>query len=266
MWRLQTTGRRIAMSWASKQQVNGARLMQSLGEIPRPWVCLGIATTTSAMLATQSIAKCHDKTSDDRFEDASTLKWTHAPKPTIVFVLGGPGSGKGTQCERIVNEFGYVHLSAGDLLRAEVAKGTPLGKEIQRIIKDGNIVPSKITVRLLIEAMRASGKSQFLIDGFPRNYENRDAFVSLTGLECAKILFFDCPESVMEERLLKRGQTSGRVDDNIDSIRKRFRTFVSSSIPVVEHYENLDQVWRIDATSSPEQVYRKVRHCFQSLA
>ena len=90
---------------------------------------------------------------------------------------GGPGSGKGTNCARIVEEFGYVHLSAGDLLRAERASGSELGEMIEGIIKDGRIVPSDVTVRLLRQAMEAAGEGKkFLIDGFPRNQENLDVW------------------------------------------------------------------------------------------
>jgi hypothetical protein len=92
--------------------------------------------------------------------------------PSVIFVLGGPGSGKGTNCARIVDAFGYVHLSAGDLLRAERKSGSDLGEMIEKHIREGSIVPAEVTVRLLRQAMEQSGESKFLIDGFPRNAEN----------------------------------------------------------------------------------------------
>jgi UMP-CMP kinase len=90
----------------------------------------------------------------------------------VVFVLGGPGSGKGTNCARIVTEFGYTHLSAGDLLRAERASGSQLGQEIEALMSQGILISSEITVRLIKEAMEKSDSKRFLIDGFPRNAEN----------------------------------------------------------------------------------------------
>ena len=87
---------------------------------------------------------------------------------TVIFVLGGPGSGKGTQCEKIVNTFGYVHFSAGDLLRKFVKSGTPEGNKLAEMMQQGQIVPSEVTVNLLKDAMKESGKTKFLIDGFPR--------------------------------------------------------------------------------------------------
>ncbi|XP_065002417.1 probable UMP-CMP kinase 2 isoform X2 [Musa acuminata AAA Group] len=96
--------------------------------------------------------------------------------PFITFVLGGPGSGKGTQCVKIAETFRFAHLSAGDLLREEMSSNSENGTMIHDIIKDGKIVPSEITVNLLRKAIHSSGNHKFLIDGFPRNEENRIAF------------------------------------------------------------------------------------------
>ncbi|KDO85397.1 hypothetical protein CISIN_1g028031mg [Citrus sinensis] len=127
-------------------------------------------------------------------------------KPTVVFVLGGPGSGKGTQCANIVEHFGYTHLSAGDLLRAEIKSGSENGTMIQNMIKEGKIVPSEVTIKLLQKAMEESGNDKFLIDGFPRNEENRAAFEAVTKIEPEFVLFFDCSEEEMERRILNRNQ------------------------------------------------------------
>ncbi|PWA83659.1 P-loop containing nucleoside triphosphate hydrolases superfamily protein [Artemisia annua] len=128
--------------------------------------------------------------------------------PKIVFVLGGPGSGKGTQCAKIVEHFGYTHLSAGDLLRAETKSGSENGTMIQNMINDGKIVPSEVTIKLLERAILENENDKFLIDGFPRNEENRAAFEAVTNVEPEFVLFFDCPEEEMEKRLLGRNQVS----------------------------------------------------------
>merc|ERR550532_2028564 len=101
-------------------------------------------------------------------------------KPNVMFVLGGPGAGKGTQCARIVEKYGHVHLSAGDLLRAERASpGSQYGELIEHHITNGTIVPVAITCSLLERAMKESAKNEFLIDGFPRNEESlRKRFVT----------------------------------------------------------------------------------------
>ncbi|XP_059435071.1 UMP-CMP kinase 3-like [Corylus avellana] len=183
-------------------------------------------------------------------------------KPTVVFVLGGPGSGKGTQCANIVQHFGYTHLSAGDLLRAEIKSGSENGTMIQNMIKEGKIVPSEVTIKLLQRAIEECGNDKFLIDGFPRNEENRAAFEDVTKIEPAFVLFFDCSEEEMERRLLSRNQ--GREDDNIETIRKRFKVFLESSLPVIEHYDSRGKVRKIDAARPIEEVFESVKAVFTS--
>ncbi|KAI1127941.1 uridylate kinase [Nemania abortiva] len=187
---------------------------------------------------------------------------------TVLFVLGGPGAGKGTQCARLVAAYGFTHLSAGDLLRAEQNRaGSQYGELIKDYITNGLIVPMEVTIALLENAMRdamssssspdstSPPKGKFLIDGFPRKF---DQAVKFEEAVCpAKfVLFYDCPEAEMERRLLERGKTSGRDDDNAESIRKRFRTFVETSMPVVDYYEKQDRVVRIRADVPPDDVYR----------
>lgn len=179
----------------------------------------------------------------------------------IFFVLGGPGSGKGTQCSKLVDHFGFDHFSAGDLLRAEVNSGSDQGEMIDSMIKEGKIVPGHITISLLKKAIDNSEASGVLIDGFPRQLDQAGGFEKdISDFEF--VLFFDCPEEEMERRLLERGQTSGRSDDNIESIRKRFKTFVDTSMPVIEYYEAKGKVHRIDATQSIDDVTQDVLKCF----
>ena len=182
------------------------------------------------------------------------------PKNHVIFVLGGPGAGKGTQCANIVRDYNFTHLSAGDLLRAHMKSGTEDGNMVAQMIKDGKIVPSAVTVKLLLSAMANSKSNRFLIDGFPRNKENRDAWVQEAGYDCDFVLMYDCTEEVMLERLL--GRNEGRTDDNVESIKKRFVTFRESSMPVVEFYETLGKVRKVNAIATPEEVYEKAKESF----
>eukprot|EP00928_Gymnodinium_smaydae_P068280 TRINITY_DN51369_c0_g1_i1.p2 TRINITY_DN51369_c0_g1~~TRINITY_DN51369_c0_g1_i1.p2 ORF type:complete len:244 (-),score=75.92 TRINITY_DN51369_c0_g1_i1:81-734(-) len=184
--------------------------------------------------------------------------------PTVVFVLGGPGAGKGTQCERILENFeGWGHVSAGDCLRAE--RNNPDSKEgalINERIKEGKIVPAEITVGLMQKAMKgAEGKDKFLVDGFPRNLDNVETWDRVVGKDAnvVSVFFFDCSEECMEGRLLKRGETSGRADDNIETIRKRFKTYQDESKPIIEKYEKEGLVTRFDAAPSADDVWKEVR-------
>lgn len=187
-------------------------------------------------------------------------------KPNVVFVLGGPGSGKGTQCANLVREYGFVHLSAGDLLRGEVNSGSANGQMIAELIRQGKIVPAAVTVALLKAAIfrhfREAGKTRFLVDGFPRNDDNNACWCAEmppAAVNTRFVLFMECPEDVMLQRLMKRAETSGRIDDNIESIRKRFVTFEKESMPVVDHYDKEGKVYKIDATRDPAAVFETIR-------
>jgi len=187
--------------------------------------------------------------------------------PTVVFVLGGPGAGKGTLCGKIVESCGYKHLSAGDLLREERKRtGSKFGELIEAHIKEGKLVPANITVELLLQAMREQGweGGKYLIDGFPRSFDNLEAWQETVRDQVLVrfVLYLDVSEQVMEARLLERGKTSGRADDNIESIRKRFLTFHKESMPVVEHFQKQGRVRRIDAEQHADAVWRDVQVLF----
>jgi len=163
-------------------------------------------------------------------------------------VLGGPGAGKGTQCALLSEKLGWAHLSAGDLLRAERKTGPDLAELINAKISSGQIVPSTITVTLIKNAMGKikadEGITKFLIDGFPRSEENVDVWEQQIDSKATVefILFLDCPEDTMTGRLLERVKTSGRNDDNLEVIRKRFKTFQDLSMPIVDVYEKKGMV------------------------
>lgn len=181
---------------------------------------------------------------------------------TVVFVLGGPGAGKGTQCNKLVEDYHFVHLSAGDLLRAEQNReGSQYGALINHYITEGLIVPQEITITLLKNAIQTNfeqGKDKFLVDGFPRKMDQAITFEEII-VPSKFVLFFDCPEDVMLERLMERGKTSGRVDDNIESIKKRFKTFEDTSMPVINMFTEKNKVIKINCAQSVDDVYRDVQ-------
>lgn len=184
-------------------------------------------------------------------------------KVTVVYILGGPGSGKGTQSTHLVQDYGFKHLSAGDLLREEQNReGSEYGQLIKDYIKDGLIVPMEVTVKLLENAMHNTLKSdskstRFLVDGFPRKLDQAVYFEqSVCPSQCT--IFLDCPEDVMLERLLNRGKTSGRSDDNPESIKKRFRTFIETSMPVVDMFREQGKVIEVSATGTEGEVYTRL--------
>ncbi|KAL3697339.1 hypothetical protein R1sor_011415 [Riccia sorocarpa] len=222
------------------------------------YAAAGVMAFSNTTVGSASLSGIADEKAKDSGE---TDKQTNQPKPRIVFVLGGPGSGKGTQCAKIVNTYGFVHLSAGDLLRAEINSGSSNGNMIQELIKDGKIVPSEVTVKLLLKAMNEAKTDKFLIDGFPRNEENRLAFEKVAGFEPEFILYFDCPLDELEKRLL--GRNEGRVDDNIETIRKRFKVFLEASLPVIEYYEKIGKTRKVNGTRPREEVFKAIEPLFR---
>lgn len=195
-------------------------------------------------------------------------------RPRVVFILGGPGSGKGTQSQRLVESFGYRHLSAGDLLRAEQASDSPQAQLIKSYIQDGKIVPVDITCGLLLKAMTMEGmegqegrglaERVFLIDGFPRNVDNLEGWQRVVGARAAVsfVLVLDCPLEVMEERILERGKTSGRADDNLAALHKRFRVLREETSPVIDSLAARGLVHRVQGDQSADAVFAEVARVF----
>eukprot|EP00344_Euplotes_crassus_P012560 CAMPEP_0196996138 /NCGR_PEP_ID=MMETSP1380-20130617/2102_1 /TAXON_ID=5936 /ORGANISM="Euplotes crassus, Strain CT5" /LENGTH=186 /DNA_ID=CAMNT_0042412021 /DNA_START=12 /DNA_END=568 /DNA_ORIENTATION=+ len=180
-------------------------------------------------------------------------------KPEVTFVLGGPGSGKGTQCGKLVEKHGFIHLSAGDLLREERNSGSKDAELINEYIKEGKIVPVEITCNLLKKAMEANGwdKSRFLIDGFPRSQDNLDGWNEVMGdvVNVSTCLYLNTSEDIMTERILKRAETSGRVDDNEEAVKKRLSTYLESTIPIIKHFEELGKTVEVDSTGEIEDIF-----------
>lgn len=186
------------------------------------------------------------------------------PKPNVVFVLGGPGCGKGTMCALAETQLGWTHLSAGELLRAERDRGGPTAAEIETYVSVGAIVPTEITVKLLKDAMdaamRATGCTNFLLDGFPRSLENMEGWYATFGREAElpTMLFFECPYEVLEERILGRAKFTGRSDDNVHAVKLRFDTFKAETLPTLELFEAAGKAVKVDASQSREAVYALV--------
>ncbi|KAI1721821.1 adenylate kinase domain-containing protein [Ditylenchus destructor] len=184
----------------------------------------------------------------------------------VVFVLGPPGSGKGTQCHRIQKGFGFVHLSAGDLLREErQRKGSLFGDLIDFHIRNGTIVPVEITCKLIENAMlKEENAPGFLIDGFPRNQNNLEGWQREMGdkVKVHFILYLSAPLNICYERCLNRGQ--GRTDDNEESMKKRIVTYNSQTLPIIQHYAAQNSVREIDSTKSADEVYKLVEKAFEN--
>jgi adenylate kinase len=183
----------------------------------------------------------------------------------IGIIFGPPGSGKGTQASRIEQEFKLKHLSTGDILRHEVALGTPTGKEAGRIMAAGDLVPDELIVdivrgRLPEAEVEAAG---VLLDGFPRTERQAqalDAMLADEGHRVDRVLALEVPEADLIERLLHRAQVEGRADDTREAITERMREYHHLTEAVLRHYRKQGvPVEMIDGTGSPEDVFGRIR-------
>jgi adenylate kinase family enzyme len=192
------------------------------------------------------------------------------PRPNVVFVLGGPGSGKGTMCALAQAQLGWVHLSTGDLLRAERERGGETAAEIERYITAGELVPNEITVTLLKSAMdttmRTTGQTNFLLDGFPRSLDNMEGWYAIFGrdAELPTMLHFECPYAVLEKRILGRAKYSGRSDDNVASMKLRFDTFKAKTLPTLQLFKSKNKVIHVDASQGRVDVYTLVKQSLEA--
>ena len=194
----------------------------------------------------------------------------------IYFVLGGPGSGKGTFCKNMVtkNPNLFAHLSAGDLLRKFNKNHDPINspdkdkerfKIIDNCIKEGSIVPAEITIGLILDEISVNEMNCFLIDGFPRNQGNYDGWVKLSqerdNIETSKLLYLDCSEDTMLARINKRASESKvkRVDDNIEAFRKRIKVFLGETMPIVNIFDSQGKCVKIDSEKTQEDMYQQIK-------
>lgn len=188
-------------------------------------------------------------------------------KPKVVFVMGGPGAGKGTQCDHLKRDFGFSHISTGDLLRFERARGGEMGKKIDEIMNSGELVSSELTVQLVKNAMVEAGwdKFEYLIDGFPVNQENIDSWEDIFGdsVDLKQVIMLEVDDDKMKERVLERAKTSGRADDNEETALKKIQTYHEETVPVASHFESKGVLQKIDANRDDKEVYADVKKCFQ---
>ncbi|KAH3798939.1 hypothetical protein DPMN_152543 [Dreissena polymorpha] len=203
--------------------------------------------------------------------EADTGRKPGLPEGPIIFVAGGPGSGKGTQCARIIKRYpDFVHISVGDLIRAEISnKGTADQKwsMISQLVSKGEMAPEQETVELLKKQLinNKSAKA-FIIEGFPRNKAQVEAFnKEIGGLNF--VMLFDCEEYYMQNRLLKRGRDSGRIDDNATAIANRLNFYKYNTLPIMKHYEDegklvLRNIADLDADRDMDEMFYDISQTF----
>lgn len=187
----------------------------------------------------------------------------------IAVLFGPPGSGKGTQAERLIRDFGLTHVSTGDMLRAEASTGSALGREVAPLMAAGKLVPDDLIVRVIQERLRQDdARPGVVLDGFPRTVAQAralDDMLAANGQEVGLIIALEVPVDDLVERLLGRAREQGRTDDTADVIRERMVEYEAKTAPVLDHYRNRGaRVARIDGVGTVDEVHARVRAAVES--
>jgi adenylate kinase len=177
-------------------------------------------------------------------------------------LFGPPGSGKGTQSENIIKKYGYGHISTGDVLRAEMANKTELGKTAKDYIEKGQLVPDSLIIDMLAKTLDSFKEANGIIfDGFPRTTAQAVALKEMLkarGADVTVMLNLIVEEQELITRLLKRGETSGRSDDNLETIQKRLDTYNSQTAPVIDFYQKEGKLANIKGVGTIDGIFALV--------
>ena len=187
-----------------------------------------------------------------------------------IVIFGAPGSGKGTQSDLLIEEYGLGHISTGDVLRNEIKKGTELGKTAQGFIDKGNLIPDDLMISILAQVYDGFGRSHkgVIFDGFPRTIPQAEALKKMLeerGDKVAAMLELDVPEDELMQRLIKRGKESGRADDNEETIKKRLVVYHSQTQPLIEWYKREGIHHHINGLGTLERIFADIKDVINSL-
>ena len=179
-----------------------------------------------------------------------------------IVITGAPGSGKGTQSDILVEKYGLKHISTGDLLRGEIAKGSELGMKAKTLIYAGNLVPDEIINGMLESVIKANLDAKgFIFDGYPRTVDqakNLDTLLSAYNEKVTIMLNIDVNHDLLIERLLNRAKTSGRADDNIETINHRLEVYQSVTLPVADYYRGTDRYHAVNNNTTIDDCFKQI--------
>ncbi len=182
----------------------------------------------------------------------------------VILFVGPPGSGKGTQAQRLAQERGYRHLVMGDLLRQEVQAQTPIGKEVQPLLSAGLLVPDELVIKMI--AQHLQNGANYILDGFPRTIAQAQALDQLLaqkGASICAVLALEVPEEELMNRLLRRGEIEGRSDDNPETIQRRLTEYNAKTRPLIEFYEARGLLKRISGVGSVTDITDRIKNALE---
>ena len=182
-----------------------------------------------------------------------------------VVIFGAPGSGKGTQSEKIVEKYGLYHISTGELLRKEIEAGSELGKVADGYISKGQLLPDAIIIKMLANLLDTIPETRngVIFDGFPRTIPQAEALDTLLaerGTAVSAVIGLEVGEAELIDRLLKRGQVSGRSDDNLETIKKRLDVYHSQTTPLQNFYKKSGRYRAIKGTGAVDAIFEAIAH------
>ena len=180
-----------------------------------------------------------------------------------VVIFGAPGSGKGSQSEKLIEKYGLHHISTGEVLRDHIARKTPIGQIAKTYINQGQLIPDSLMIRILEEILdhEPKAKDGVILDGFPRTVPQADAlnrFFSRRGQTLHHVIGLEVPEEELVDRMIKRGQQTGRADDNIDTIKNRLQVYHESTTPLRDYYINEGKYRAINGHGSVEEIFAEI--------
>ena len=186
-----------------------------------------------------------------------------------IVIFGAPGSGKGTQSERIVEKYGINHISTGDVLRAEIKNGTELGKTAKGYIDQGQLIPDELMIDILASVFDSFKDSKGVIfDGFPRTIAQAEALKKMLaerGQDVSVMVDLEVPEDELMVRLIKRGKDSGRADDNEETIKKRLHVYHSQTAPLIDWYKNEKKYQHINGLGTMDGIFADICEAVDNL-
>ena len=186
-----------------------------------------------------------------------------------IVIFGAPGSGKGTQSERIVEKYGINHISTGDVLRAEIKNGTELGNTDIGYIDQGQLIPDELMIDILASVFDSFKDSKGVIfDGFPRTIAQAEALKKMLaerGQDVSVMVDLEVPEDELMVRLIKRGKDSGRADDNEETIKKRLHVYHSQTAPLIDWYKNEKKYQHINGLGTMEGIFAEICEAIDKL-
>ena len=179
-----------------------------------------------------------------------------------VVIFGAPGSGKGTQSDLIIKKYGLHHISTGDVLREEIASQTELGKIAEVFISKGQLVPDDLTIKMLASLLdKTQNEKGYIFDGFPRTLEQGEALDKLLRERDAHVLAalnLEVEEDLLIERILKRGEQTGRKDDNLETVQERLNVYHKQTKPLKDFYKKQGKNINIKGTGNIDDIFERI--------